>query len=63
LLISLAFITLIFFSSFDAPLSRTIADEAADSQLLDDDIPIKVMGGEEVGFPETTSPVSLTLEQ
>jgi len=63
LLIALAFITLIFFSSFDAPLSRTIADEAADSQVLDDDIPIKVMGGEEVGFPETTSPVSLTLEQ
>ncbi|OEU12271.1 MFS general substrate transporter [Fragilariopsis cylindrus CCMP1102] len=34
LLIALAFITLIFFSSFDAPLARTIADEAADSQLV-----------------------------
>jgi len=42
---------------------RTIADEAADSQVLDDDIPIGVMGGEEVGFPEKTSPVAFTCEQ
>jgi len=37
LLIALAFITLFYFSSFDAPLARTIADETAEGeQVLDD---------------------------
>ena len=61
LLIALAFITLIFFSSFDAPLARTIADEAADSQVLDDDMTIEVE--EEGAFTEITPTAAITLEQ
>ena len=37
LLIGVAFITLAFFSGFDAPLSRTIADESADEQVREVD--------------------------
>jgi len=38
LLIGLAFVTIAFFSGFDAPLLRTIADESADDQTLDADV-------------------------
>merc|ERR1712176_1577234 len=60
LLIGVAFITLAFFSEFDAPLARTIADESTDDQVLDVDV-IKE-NQEESAFPETTSATALTAE-
>jgi len=61
LLIGVAFLTLAFFSEFDAPLARTIADESADAQVLDIDL---IEENQEEGtFPETTSATALTAEQ
>ena len=62
LLIAIAFITLAYFSGFDAPLARTIADEAAEEPVLDVDV-ITEQKLEEGAFPETTSAAALTVEQ
>lgn len=62
LLIGLAFTTLAFFSGFDAPLLRTIADESTDEQTLDADV-ILEQKTEDVVLPETTSAAAITVEQ
>jgi len=62
LLIGVAFITLVFFSGFDAPLARTIADESADEQVLDVDVIVEQKQEDGV-LPETTSAAALSAEQ
>jgi len=62
LLIALTFVTLAFFSSFDAPLARTIADEVAGDQTLDLASTAKEKQGDGA-IPETVSAATLTLEQ
>lgn len=62
LLIGLAFVTLAFFSGFDAPLSRTIADESADEQTLDADV-ILDEATEDSVLPEKTSAAAINVEQ
>merc|ERR1712176_1471179 len=62
LLIGVAFITLAYFSGFDAPLARTIADESTDDQVLDVSV-IEEQKQEEGVLPETTSAAVVTAEQ
>lgn len=62
LLIGVAFVTLAFFSGFDAPLSRTIADESADKELLDVDLIVEQPEEENI-FAGTTSAAVLSAEQ
>jgi len=62
LLIAIAFITLAYFSKFDAPLARTIADEAVDERVLDVDV-ITKQKREDGAFPDTTSAAALTVEE
>lgn len=62
LLISVAFITLAYFSGFDAPLARTIADESADDEVLDIEPITEQEEGEGV-FPETTTTGTFSVEQ
>ena len=61
LLIAVAFITIAYFSRFDAPLARTIADESADEQILDVDV-IKEQKREGVVL-ETPSAAALSVDQ
>eukprot|EP00532_Pseudo-nitzschia_australis_P005701 CAMPEP_0168167234 /NCGR_PEP_ID=MMETSP0139_2-20121125/2443_1 /TAXON_ID=44445 /ORGANISM="Pseudo-nitzschia australis, Strain 10249 10 AB" /LENGTH=585 /DNA_ID=CAMNT_0008084467 /DNA_START=291 /DNA_END=2048 /DNA_ORIENTATION=- len=61
LLIAVAFITIAYFSRFDAPLARTIADESADEQILDVDV-IKEQKPEDV-LLETPSAAAFTVDQ
>ena len=62
LLIAVAFVTLAYFSGFDAPLARTIADESTDDQVLDVSV-IEEQKQEEGVLPETTSAAVVTAEQ
>merc|ERR1712087_545153 len=55
LLIAVAFITLAYFSGFDAPLARTIADESADGLVVDVDVKVDQKEQEGSAIPETTS--------
>eukprot|EP00536_Pseudo-nitzschia_multiseries_P008142 jgi/Psemu1/325084/estExt_fgenesh1_pg.C_2020002 len=60
LLIAVAFATLAFFSGFDAPLARTIADESSEEQPMDVDVLKEQGDGVLVGTPTTAA---LTIEQ
>ena len=62
LLIGVAFITLAFFSGFDAPLARTIADESPDEKVVDVDAVVE-QKQKDVAVPETTSAAALSVEQ
>lgn len=62
LLIGVAFVTLAFFSGFDAPLARTIADETSDEQVLDVDTIVEQKQDEGV-LQETAGAAALTIEQ
>lgn len=59
LLIGVAFITLAFFSDFDAPLARTIADESTDEQVVDIEVVVE-QNKEEGVLPEATSATALS---
>lgn len=61
LLIAVAFFTLAYFSSFDAPLARTIADESADERALDVEVTEEQKQGK--GVLLETPAAALTIEQ
>ena len=62
LLIGVAFLTLAFFSGFDAPLARTIADESPDDQAVDVEAVVE-QKQKDTAVPETTSAAALSLKQ
>lgn len=62
LLIGVAFVTLAFFSGFDAPLSRTMADESADEKVLDVDVLVEQTQTDDV-LTKTSSVAAFGVEQ
>lgn len=63
LLIAVAFVTIFFFSSFDAPLARTMADESAEESILDVDVDVVVDQKQEEGTIPETSAAAVSMEQ
>ena len=62
LLIGVAFLTLAFFSGFDAPLARTMADESADEKVLDVDVIVEQSQTDDI-LAKTSSMAALSVEQ